>query len=271
MNSELLDASASEVTSFYGHIRDYWGQLSSLEGHEPTRILNFGYWSDGAKNLYEAQIQFCELLLKRLPDCSTMSPKGLEIGCGIGGISHFMARNLHQLQMTGLDISEQQLAVASSSAALAGLSERIEWQVGSSMDMPLPSEHFDFSLCIESSFHYDRKATFFAENFRVLKSGGTAIVADITCSDVEKIKLRRGNHFERPEVYKQLIRDSGFELVEALSIGSAVYRPLYDAILRFNRTNRNPIGKYWAMVLRNYSELFDSRVMDYWVFVLRKK
>ena len=35
---------------------------------------------------------------------------------------------------------------------------------------------FDFSLCIESSFHYDDKETFFAENFRVLKPGGILLL-----------------------------------------------------------------------------------------------
>ena len=269
MSLSHSQSTAEEVSNFYSSIRDYWANLSTSVSGTPSCMLNFGCWDAQAPDLFTAQAQFCQHLLDFVPH-GRQPLSGLEIGCGIGGISLEMLRALPGLQMSALDISIQQLAVATANALVAGLSDRVTWHEGSSMAIPAVEASYDFTLCVESSFHYDDKPKFFSENLRVLKPGGIAVVADITCSDVERIKLRRGNHFEGNAAYLKLIREAGFELREMRSIGKDVYRPLYEFVLQFNDHHRSPVGKYWATVLRNYATLADEGLMDYCIFVMKK-
>lgn len=260
-----------EVSGFYSQIRDYWTALGSKGSAPPTMMLNFGYWPQGVEHLYEAQ----QSLVRRVVECIAPCPDGamgVEVGCGIGGISINVLQQLPHVRMTGVDISEDQLEIARANAQARGVQDRFHAQQGDSMALPLPSNAFDFGLCIESSFHYDNKPLFFSELFRALRPGSTAVVADITCSRVDGVQFRKGNYFESPATYHQLIRDTGFELVSSEDIGPVVYAPLYQHIQNFNaeQRNRDRIAKYWSLVLNNYRELASEGDMGYYIFTLKK-
>jgi ubiquinone/menaquinone biosynthesis C-methylase UbiE len=232
-------------------------------------MLNFGYWPATVEHLFDAQQRFVHEIWETLPDREKLH-SGLEIGCGIGGICINLLRNTRTLSMTGLDISPQQLALAQQNAASAGVGSRLALRKGSSMDLPFDDHAFDFTLCIESTFHYEDKASFFAENFRVLVPGGYAVVADITCEDAEKVKYRRGNHFEARQSYIDCAQGAGFVVESVKDLGPYVYRPLHAWITSFNRRQRVPSGKYWSVVLHNYEQLASLGLMGYHLFLLHK-
>lgn len=259
----------SEIIDFYAMIRDYWRDLTAFRSTGPTVMLNFGYWATGATDLHLAQQAFVDLIVHHLP-APLRSGHGLEIGCGIGGISIGVLQRLPLAHLAGVDISQQQLALASRNAAQAGLAGRFRPTPGNSMDLPLPDEAFDFTLCIESSFHYPDKPRFLQENFRVLKPGGTAIIADITCTHPEHVRFRQGNHFESPGFYREHIVRTGFALQHEQDIGPQVYSPLYRHVLAFNTQHRSAVSKYWSMVLSNYDKLQQAGEMGYHLFVMSK-
>lgn len=259
----------TEISDFYQHIRDYWMLLSSSTQGEPSNMLNFGYWPEPVKDLFEAQQCFTREIRDSLPEYQNLV-QGLEIGCGIGGISINMLKELPALSMTALDISPQQLSLATQNAGLARVDSRLTLCQGNAMDLPFASDTFDFTLCIESTFHYEDKASFFAENFRVLRPGGYAVLADITCEDVDQIRYRRGNHFESKQKYINHALTTGFVLESVKDIGPAVYQPLHEHVVNFNRKQRVPSGKYWSVVLHNYEQLAALGLMGYHFFLLKK-
>ena len=258
-----------EISDFYALIREYWAALSSEGADERSIMLNFGYWQPGMVALHEAQSAFLARILAEVPQVP-VAQRGLEIGCGIGGISVNVLRQRPGVHMTGVDISQAQLALARHHAVQHGVQERFEALAGNSMDLPFADGQFDFTLCIESSFHYEDKPQFLREALRCLKPGGHAVVADITCRRPERVRFRQGNHFEAPEQYLQWIAQAGFELVGWEDFGAQTYSALYARIVDFNRQHRSPVGKYWAMVLRNYSQLAVEGDMGYCLFSLRR-
>jgi MPBQ/MSBQ methyltransferase len=258
-----------EIDDFYRHIRGYWGHLSAPQTGSGSGMLNFGYWKDDCPDLYNAQLNFLENLLNTIDHQSCVS-NGLEIGCGIGGISIGVLNKLPNSRMAAIDISPDQLKIAHDNAKIAGLSSRLTFREESSMEMSFDSNFFDFTLCIESSFHYADKKSFFDENFRVLKAGGQAVLADITCENVERIAFRKGNHFESWSYYVALAEESGFVVESVEDVGLLVYPQLYQFILKFNKQNREFNGKYWSVVLRNYAILAKEKLMGYHFFRFRK-
>jgi len=264
-----MNSNSQEISDFYTLIREYWSELSSQGADERSIMLNFGYWRTGMESLYEAQVAFLDRILADIPP-EPSAQHGLEIGCGIGGISINVLRRRPSIQMSVVDISDSQLELARANARERGVLERLHAVQGNSMDLPLEEAQFDFTLCIESSFHYDDKGRFFREAFRTLKPGGRMVVADITCRQPERVKFRQGNHFESPETYLRLIADAGFELVRSEDFGQLVYEPLYQCVLRFNHSHRSQVGRYWSLVLNNYSQLAASGDMGYCLFTLRK-
>lgn len=232
-------------------------------------MLNFGYWPEGIGNLFEAQSRFVEEIEALLPPMSA-GTMGLEIGCGIGGVSIKVLKDHPDLRMTALDISTAQLIITAKHAQEAGVSDRLKTRQGDAMALPFTPGSFDLTLCIESTFHYEDKAKFMHCNFNVLKPGGCTVLADITCEDNDRVRFRQGNYFESRQTYIDLAAEAGFEVESISDIGPSVFSPLYRFIREFNQTRRLHSGKYWSVVLRNYEELCAQGLMGYHLFRLKK-
>lgn len=260
---------AQEILDFYAQNRGYWIDLSSFGTQQRSIMLNFGYWPDGVGCLHDAQQALLDRVLATVPQLSGPA-QGLEVGCGIGGISIDVLQRYPNVTMTAVDISPDQLVQAQTNAQVYGVQDRLTLLQGNSMALPLPDNGFDFLLCIESSFHYDDKASFFREAFSTLRPKGTAVVADITCKQVHRVKFRQGNHFESAQTYLELAAQAGFQAVRTEDIGPRVYKALYQHVLQFNQQRRNTVTRYWSLVLNNYHQLAQSGDMGYHIFTLHK-
>lgn len=257
-----------EIGDFYSWIRDYWGELSKDPVNGFSGLLNFGCWDTNPANLYEAQDRLFDVCMEGLRPFHAGS-KGLEVGCGIGGNSLRLCSR-EPVQMTAIDISKGQLMIADKLASEAGCGDKIRFMLGDSMDMPFEDEMFDFALCLESTFHYSAVDRYVAEQVRVLKPGAVAVIADITCEQVSKIKFREGNHFYSVGYMDALLKGSGLEILQLNRIGPYVFEPLYKYLRDYNADCKEKVAKYWNLVLCNYANLAREGLMGYDVFVVRK-
>jgi len=98
----------------------------------------------------------------------------LDVGCGDGILVRLMARE--GAAVTGLEISEDQLARARAAATVAGESYR----VGRAEALPFDDEVFDIVVFFNSLHHVpvEDQETALAESARVLKPGGHLLVVE---------------------------------------------------------------------------------------------
>jgi tocopherol O-methyltransferase len=134
--------------------------------------IHHGYWVRGTETKEEAQQQLTEHLagLAGIKPGSRM----LDIGCGFGGSSLFLARTLG-VKATGITISPIQVQMANEAAVREGLDAHFDL-----MDAEEPhfDQCFDVLWSVESISHYHDRRRFFRRVLPYLKTGGTFALTD---------------------------------------------------------------------------------------------
>ncbi|MCU0523869.1 MAG: methyltransferase domain-containing protein [Elainella sp. Prado103] len=159
-----------QIQQFYDASSELWEQIWGEHMHH-------GYYgADGQdrKERRQAQIDLIEALL----DWGNVSQATqiLDVGCGIGGSSLYLADKF-AASVQGITLSPVQSKRATERSITAGLSDRAHFQVADALQMPFADASFDLVWSLESGEHMPDKRQFLAECWRVLKPGGTVLMA----------------------------------------------------------------------------------------------
>lgn len=103
----------------------------------------------------------------------------LEVGCGRGGGSSFIARYLRPRTMTGVDFSQRAVLFCRQTHALEGLT----FECADAERLPFADGSFDAVVNVESSHCYGSMPAFLSEVRRVLRAGGSFLFADFRPAD----------------------------------------------------------------------------------------
>ena len=117
-----------------------------------------------------------------IQEFSEVKPKDrvLDVACGDGVLAFEVAR--HCAYLTGVDISEEMIALASERAIEAG-AKNVSFQVGDAVHLEFPDGIFDRVFCRLGIHHFRDPLVVVREMMRVLKTPGHLIVADIVSSE----------------------------------------------------------------------------------------
>jgi len=194
-----------QIQQFYDASSGLWEQIWGEHMHH-------GYYgADGTekKERRQAQIDLIEELL--LWAGIRQAEQILDVGCGIGGSSLYLAEKF-KARSTGITLSPVQAKRATERAEAAGmanidLSQQpvAHFQVADALNMPFADQSFDFVWSLESGEHMPDKSQFLQECYRVLQPGGTFLMATWCHRPIDRQPLTASerSHLERIyEVYR---------------------------------------------------------------------
>lgn len=223
-------------------------------GREPFWI-NLGYWRDVERvdeNNFErvgelfkaAQAQMAHLLAKT----ARLGPgdEVLDCGNGYGDQDLLWAEEYHPKRIVGLNITPNQVRIGRERVRLTGLDGVIRLEQGSATRIPFGAGEFDVVFALESAMHFKPRSDFLREAFRVLRSRGRLIMADMgQKTDRESgagLRRRLRHRYWRgriafPEVnvwtnerYLAELRQAGFQNARLDSIAADVYPAVNTAL-----------------------------------------
>jgi ubiquinone/menaquinone biosynthesis C-methylase UbiE len=173
--------------------------------------------------------------------------KVLDAGCGIGGPARYLAQK-YDCYVTGLNISEYQINHAREKTKALGLENKVEYRVGSFMDMPFNDGTFDLVWSQDAFAHGPDKKKIIQECYRVLKSGGILAFQDhlqvgpLTQSLQEYCLLAACPKLETLEGYEDLLQEVGFSILEREDL-TDYYRADYQARIKLAEEKKDELMK----------------------------
>lgn len=144
----------------------------------------------------------------------------LDIGSGLGGPSRYVAHT-YRCRVTGVDLSEEYVAVSGALAQRVGLGDQVSYRQASALALPFEDGTFDGVYMQHVGMNIADKVKLFGEVHRVLKTDGIFALYDVMSGDsgvfsypVPWASDEGANFIESPATYRALLAAKGFELVK---------------------------------------------------------
>lgn len=267
--------SKTEIRSFYDAISPFWRELWGIHVHH-------GYWRTGKESRELAQEQLTEELAIRAR--IKRRARVLDVGCGMGGSSLYLARVL-EAQTVGITLSPVQAKIAAQAAKKSGGNCAFLVMDAESAEFDQP---FDVVWSIEAVSHFNQPESFFRLCERVLKPGGVIALTDWFQADGLSAAQRRKyiapiqHAMLVPSIttmgkYLRFAKHHGFEVIHSENISGKVAKTWDLALEIVSRP------KVWKAALRQGRMLvdfvkgvqamragFSSGTFEYGVLIARK-
>jgi len=148
----------------------------------------------------------------------------LDLGCGIGGASRFLAGECG-CRVTGIDLTAEFIEVASVLTRRCGLADRVEHRQAGATDLPFEDEAFDHVWCHNVTMNIEDKAGLVSEVARVLKPGGRFSCAEVGLGPAGEpgFPLPWGtdpasSFLVAPEEMRRLVEGGGLRVIDQIDL-----------------------------------------------------
>ncbi|MFD7661814.1 methyltransferase domain-containing protein [Streptomyces sp. NPDC059788] len=222
--TQQSDTTPDSVGEVYDVFADA-GATTALGGN-----IHVGYW-DGADDvpITEATDRLTDLVAGHL--ALRPGQRLLDVGCGNGDPALRIA-GAHDVRVTGINVSHQQIAHATAQADSSTARGRAAFQFADAMDLPFDDGSFDGAWAIESLLHMPDQAAALREIHRVVRPGGRLVVTDLcqrqpfTGDDQDvldgMLRVYEIAGINTPDEHRARLAEAGWELLELTDIGERV-------------------------------------------------
>lgn len=284
--SRTLGSLNEDIAKYYA--QSYWDYRTAWFDNE-NLALHYGHWEDGIRTHSEALINKNRLLAETagIKDGESV----LDAGCGIGGSSIWLAK-AYNVNVTGVSVTPEQIAMARKNAEQRGLSDRVKFEVADFIHTPFPDASFDVMWCCETICYAVDKRDLMREALRVLKPGGRLVCSDgyatkrqytadewqpvIACLDGWEVpNLAMVDEFESD------LNEVGFENIQhwdytenvmpsarRMWLTAVTTHPMHWLMSKVGLRTRGQIGNFQVAI--NQYRLFKDRLTTYEVFLAHK-
>ena len=196
------------------------GELLNLGYFRHSGITNFLNLIPDEQRLARAQRKLVEKSVALLKTVD--SDAVLDVACGRGYASKFIAASLKSGRVTGMDLLTENIQQCRDRF---GSVSNVDFVVGDACSMPFAKDSFQKILCLEAAFHFPSRQAFLSEAQRVLQKNGTMVLVDFMWKpSVRQIvanhplanivkKTWAWDDFSSVGEYLEMLANSGFELV----------------------------------------------------------
>ena len=143
----------------------------------------------------------------------------LDVGCGFGGTSRFVASR-YGCRVTGIDLTPEFIEAGRALCSWVGLSGRIELHHGSALAMPFEASAFEAAFMLHVGMNIPDKSGLFSEVRRVLKTGAVFGIYDVMRKSSQQLVYpvpwatsAETSELASVEEYEDGLRRSGFEVI----------------------------------------------------------
>jgi ubiquinone/menaquinone biosynthesis C-methylase UbiE len=143
----------------------------------------------------------------------------LDVGCGIGGASRFVAQT-YGCQVTGVDLTEEYVETGNTLCSWLGLENRVKLSQGNVLAINLPDATVDKAFMLHVGMNIPDKISLAVEIWRVLRPGGVFGIYDIMDVGADGLvfpvpwaTVAEASSLASPEAYQQALMAAGFEIV----------------------------------------------------------
>ena len=170
-----LFSHAGSGTSTGGYYKSMNEALLKL--NDEYTMLHYPLYGSGTDSFLEAQKNLTDYCVSLVP--SVKGKTLLEVGCGNGVQAIHILEKFAPGLLTAIDLNDGNIDIARKELVNRGI-EGIIFHVDDAQTLStIESNSVDGVINIESAFHYPDKALFLQQVYRVLKPGGSFVIADI--------------------------------------------------------------------------------------------
>ena len=191
-------------------------------------MLHYPLYGSEQDSFVDAQANLTDYCMSLLP-----SVKGkvlLEVGCGNGVQANFIFEKYTPARFKAIDLNAGNIEIARQEAEMKGF-ERVEFCVDDAHILATVEDNsVDFLINIESAFHSPEKPAFLRQIYRVLKPGGSFVIADILTTNMKVNRLKdswkkkMSFHHWPLESYKRALPGANFQALSYSDITPEVIR-----------------------------------------------